>query len=56
MPLTSGWSREKSARVRWWLLVVGDVVIAWIAYRLAFTLRTIVYIPVWLGSRAERRD
>jgi exopolysaccharide biosynthesis polyprenyl glycosylphosphotransferase len=37
------------ARLRWWLLVVGDVIIAAAAYRMAFWLRTNIYIPVFHG-------
>ena len=37
------------ARLRWWLLVVGDLGIAALAYRLAFLLRSWVYIPVFRG-------
>ncbi|MGH7342306.1 MAG: hypothetical protein ACREKH_17610, partial [Candidatus Rokuibacteriota bacterium] len=43
------WSRNDYARLRWWLLVLGDLVIAVIAYRLAFWLRATVYIPVFQG-------
>ncbi len=45
----STWSRADYARARWWLLVLGDLVIAWIAYRLAFWLRTTLYIPIFQG-------
>jgi exopolysaccharide biosynthesis polyprenyl glycosylphosphotransferase len=36
-------------RLRWWLLVVGDLLIAVAAYRLAFLLRTYLYIPIFQG-------
>jgi len=42
-------STEKYTRRRWWLLVIGDLLIAVVAYRLAFLLRSLVYIPVFRG-------
>ena len=45
----AGWSPAANARLRWWLLVLGDVLIAVAAYRMAFWLRTHIYIPVFAG-------
>lgn len=44
-----GWSPATYARLRWWLLVLGDLLIAVAAYRLAFLLRSHVYIPIFQG-------
>jgi exopolysaccharide biosynthesis polyprenyl glycosylphosphotransferase len=46
---SAGWSPAVYARVRWWLLVVGDLLIAAAAYRMAFWLRSHVYIPIFRG-------
>lgn len=43
------WSTATYKRVRWWLLMLGDLGIAWIAYRLAFWLRSTLYIPIFEG-------
>ncbi|HKA23385.1 MAG TPA: hypothetical protein VKF80_00255, partial [Candidatus Eisenbacteria bacterium] len=40
---------QEYARRRWWMLVIGDLVIAVVVYRLAFLLRSLVYIPVFRG-------
>jgi len=45
----AGWSPAANARLRWWLLVLGDVLIAVAAYRMAFWLRTHIYIPIFAG-------
>ena len=37
------------AKRRWWMLVIGDLLIAVAAYRLAFLLRSLVYIPLFRG-------
>jgi len=49
MTAAAGWSPAAHARLRWWLLVLGDVLIAVAAYRMAFWLRANVYIPVFQG-------
>ena len=50
MSLAAGGPRpQEFARRRWWLLVVGDLLIAVVVYRLAFLLRSLVYIPVFRG-------